>query len=119
DLLVVGAPTHAFSMSRPSTRQDAAKRSDGPLVSTGPGVREWLAGLATGTAPRAVAAFDTRVRKPRLPGSAARAVLRRARRRRWPVAASPESFWVEGTTGPLTDGELDRARAWGAGLGTG
>ena len=30
DLLVVGAPTHAFSLSRPSTRQDAVRQ--GALV---------------------------------------------------------------------------------------
>lgn len=116
DLLVIGAPTHAFSMSRPNSRADAAKRSDRPLVSTGIGVREWVAGLQR-PAPGAVTAFDTRLRRPRLPGSAARAVLRRARRRRWTVAARAASFWVEGTTGPLSDGELERARRWGSQLG--
>lgn len=25
-------------------------------------------------------------------------------------------FWVKGTPGPLLDGELERARAWGASL---
>jgi hypothetical protein len=29
------------------------------------------------------------------------------------LAAEPESFFVEGTSGPLEDGELVRAREWG------
>jgi hypothetical protein len=44
-LLVVGGPTHAFGMSRQGTRQDAAKQGKEGLVSTGIGIREWLAGL--------------------------------------------------------------------------
>lgn len=116
DLLVVGAPTHAFSLSRPNSRADAAKRSDRPLVSTGIGVREWIAGLPHATAPGAAATFDTRLRRPRLPGSAARAALRRMRRLGWRPAARAASFWVEGTTGPLSDGELERARRWGTEL---
>ena len=42
-LLVAGGPTHAFSMSRASTRDSAAQQATGPLVSGGRGVREWLA----------------------------------------------------------------------------
>ncbi|HEX6236158.1 MAG TPA: flavodoxin family protein [Acidimicrobiales bacterium] len=116
DLLVVGAPTHAFSLSRPNSRADAAKRSDRPLVSTGIGIREWIAGLPRTTAAGGVATFDTRLRRPRLPGSAARAALRRMRRLGWRPAARAASFWVEGTTGPLSDGELERARRWGTEL---
>lgn len=32
-------------------------------------------------------------------------------------AAQAESFYVEGVTGPLLEGELDRAHAWGEMLG--
>jgi len=59
DLLVVGGPTHAFGMSRDSTRRDAAKKADREPVSKGQGIREWLAGVQ-GQAPRLAAAFDTR-----------------------------------------------------------
>ena len=44
ELLVVGAPTHAFSMSRPSTRADAVKSHAAPHAPV-KGVREWLADL--------------------------------------------------------------------------
>jgi hypothetical protein len=113
DLLVVGAPTHAFGLSRPGTRADAASRGV-PVVSTGGGVREWLA--AADRCPVPTAAFDTHVQHPDLPGHASRAADRRLRRLGGRRVTRPASFAVEGTTGPLVAGELDRARAWGAGL---
>lgn len=115
-LLVVGGPTHAFGMSRPRTRQDAAKQAGGELVSKRIGMREWLAALHT---PRGMAAatFDTRVSKPHLPGSAARAAEKRLRRLGFRIAAPAESFYVEGSVGPLLDGERDRAAHWGEQLG--
>ncbi|MGW0486025.1 flavodoxin family protein [Nonomuraea sp. NPDC003214] len=112
-LLVVGGPTHAFSMSRASTRRSAAEQAAGPLVSPGRGVREWLAALSTSSAALGSAAFDTRVAKPRLPGSAAQAVARRLRRLGIRSVAPVQSFYVTGTQGPLVEGELDRARRWG------
>lgn len=113
DLLVVGGPTHAFGMSRASTRQSAAQQASGPLVSRGTGLREWLAVLRTPSARLATAAFDTRVTKPRLPGSAARAAARRLRRLGLASAAPAMSFYVTGNQGPLAEGEIERARQWG------
>jgi hypothetical protein len=112
-LLVVGAPTHAFGLSRASTRRDAADKASGPLVSQGDGLRDWLETLQAPTGRVAAAAFDTRIGKPRVPGSAARAADRRLRALGFERAAPPESFWVHGVDGPLTDGELVRARRWG------
>ncbi|MEV4805279.1 flavodoxin domain-containing protein [Nonomuraea sp. NPDC049421] len=115
-LLVVGGPTHAFSMSRASTRDSAAQQATGPLVSKDQGVREWLAALSTSSAGLCAAAFDTRVAKPRLPGSAARAITKRLRRVGVRVVVPPQSFYVTGTQGPLAAGELERARQWGESL---
>ncbi|SEH02673.1 Flavodoxin [Nonomuraea solani] len=115
-LLVVGGPTHAFSMSRASTRKSAAQQSTQPLVSQGNGVREWLAVLGTASAALASAAFDTRVAKPRMPGSAARGIAKRLRRLGVKAAAPAQSFYVTGTEGPLVAGELERARQWGESL---
>ena len=118
DLLVVGGPTHAFGMSRASTRRDASEKAAGAgvaLVSRGDGVREWLAALPARPGLRA-AAFDTRVAQPRVPGSAARAIRRRFRRGGAIVVDGPHSFYVDGTEGPLSPGELERARAWGNAL---
>lgn len=114
EFVVVGGPTHAFGLSRERTRADAARQADGALVSTGIGLREWLVAAAPQLSGRRVATFDTRVDKPRLPGSAARAAARRLRRMGCTVVAGPSSFRVDGTKGPLLEGELSRARAWGA-----
>ena len=75
DLIVVGGPTHAFSMTRASTRQDA--RSQGADHGGETGLREWLDGLPSGEPAQHVATFDTRVEKMRhLPGSAAKSAAR-------------------------------------------
>ena len=115
-LLVVGGPTHAFGLSRASTRKSAAELATGPVVSRGIGLREWLDALRRGDA--AMATFDTRARHPRLPGSAAHAAERRLRKHGFRVVAPATTFWVGGTAGPLLDGETDRARAWGEELAT-
>jgi hypothetical protein len=117
-LVVVGGPTHAFGMSRPSTRQDAAKRAGRAPVSSGIGVREWLGDLPDAGGGVGAAAFDTRANKPRLPGSAARRVHKQLRRLGFRMAARAASFYVTGTSGPLVDGERERARAWGERLGS-
>jgi hypothetical protein len=111
-LLVVGGPTHAFGMSRPKTRADAAGQAKTPLVSAGRGIREWLDEV-TGSAAVSAAAFDTRVNKPRVPGSAAKAAQRRLRRKGFSTPEKPQTFYVHGTSGPLVDGETARARLWG------
>ncbi|MDR6865008.1 flavodoxin/nitric oxide synthase [Phycicoccus sp. 3266] len=118
DLLVVGGPTHAFGLSRPSTRADAQRQlGDGELVSNR-GIREWLESLADERHTPPFAFFDTRVNRPRVPGSAARRAAALVRRQHGSVATRPVSFWVTGTQGPLVDSELDRARTWGRSLST-
>jgi hypothetical protein len=113
DLLVVGGPTHALSLSRPATRADAVTQGAAPITSVQRGIREWLADVRF-AGELAVAAFDTRA--GHVPGSAARAALRRLRRRGGTVVGPAASFAVSATPGPLADGELERARAWGASL---
>lgn len=114
DLLVVGAPTHAFGLSRPATRADAAVRAGGVVVSRGSGAREWIE-AATAAHVR-VATFDTHVARPRLPGAASRTAAKMLRARGCAVMVQPESFFVGGYEGPVLPGELERARAWGDGL---
>lgn len=114
DLLVVGAPTHTFTLSRSETRSAAAEQATGPLVSTGIGLREWLNELPRG-GDMAVAAFDTHADR-KVPGSASRAAHRRLRRRGYRAVLPAECFYVAGMQGPLVDGDIDRARTWGAEL---
>jgi flavodoxin len=114
DLIILGGPTHAFSMSRASTRADAIQRG-ATHGSQFLGIREWLEHLGRHRQDALVATFDTRVQHVRrLPGSAAKAAARRLRVLGFDAAAQPESFYVLDVDGPLVEGELDRARAWGA-----
>lgn len=115
-LLVVGGPTHAFGMSRAGTREDAVKQGGRPDGGPERGLREWLSHLRRGTAQAPAAAFDTRIKKRGVPGSAARGAQKQLRRLGFPIAAPAESFYVKGTSGPLLDDELARAREWGARL---
>jgi len=110
DLLVVGGPTHAFSLSRPNTRQ-AAEQQGAPH--RGDGLREWLAALPPCIPGTAAAAFTTRIPKKFVPGSAARAAARRLERHGYRTAAPPEDYFVLDTAGPLRAGEVERAKAWG------
>jgi hypothetical protein len=113
-LLVVGGPTHVFSMSRISTRRSAARRG-GAYTDLPEGIREWLDSLKGAPHECAFAAFDTRVDMPLLPGAASHAATRRARKLGFSVI-EPASFLVKGYEGPVASGELERARDWGHGL---
>ena len=116
DLIVVGGPTHGFSMSRPGTRADAV-RQGAPDDRAETGLREWLGHLPKGPHSELVATFDTRVdRVRRLPGSAAKKAERVMHSLGY-ASVGHESFYVSGTPGPLVPGELDRARDWGRELG--
>jgi len=123
ELIVVGGPTHARSMSRPSTRRGAATQAADPRRdltfepgADGRGLREWLADLAPHDV--SAAAFDTRVDKPRMiTGAASRSIARQLRHNGCRLLVEPESFVV--TSDPrLVAGELIRAQAWGARIAT-
>ncbi|NUK06844.1 flavodoxin family protein [Streptomyces lunaelactis] len=128
DLLVVGGPTHMRGMtsgfSRKMGLQAEQKESEGDQEKSrpepeegaeGPGVRDWFHGLSKTRNGARAAAFDTRA-DFRLAGGAAHAIARRLRGHGYQLAAEPEGFIIEDTEGPLREGELDRAKAWGAAL---
>jgi hypothetical protein len=127
ELLIVGGPTHIRGMtsglSRKMGLQAEAKKAAAGDESThepepgaeGPGVRDWLHALRTPAKGSLAAAFDTRV-QGRMAGGAAPAIARRLHRSGYGAAAEPEGFIVEDTEGPLREGELGRAKDWGARL---
>jgi flavodoxin-like protein len=124
DLLVVGGPTHMHGLTTSLSRHMAVKAAteeDGhvePDAADEHGLRQWLRSLPDRDGARA-AAFDTRGdANVAVTGSAARGIARRLRRRGYEVIAS-ESYLVDDSEGPLTEGELDRARAWASGLAAG
>ena len=110
DLIVLGGPTHGWSMTRRQSREaKGVRRYEN-------GVREWLEEFhPNGTTRYAV--FDTRFDKPRwLTGSAAVAMAKRLKDAGAVLVVPPESFFVQSTEGPLKEGEIERARRWGAQL---
>ncbi|MFD5432980.1 flavodoxin family protein [Kitasatospora sp. NPDC127067] len=126
DLLVVGGPTHMHGMSSGISRRMAAAAeghkegrveaaAEARETAEGPGLRAWFHDLPTTGSGTCAAAFDTRVDMPRA-GGAANGIAHRLSHHHYDVVAEPEGFIVEGNDGPLRAGELDRARAWGAGL---
>lgn len=120
DLLVVGGPTHAWGMTRISTREQAITDGLRQGLRTearhgDPGLREWLAGLRATDLP--TAAFDTRIKAPSIiTGGATRGIVRRLRQQGLPLLSRPVSFFVT-RDNKLLEGETDRARQWGSELG--
>jgi len=123
DLLVVGAPTHAWSMPRPNTRKGApnnVRRPGSDLVlepnaDTSPGVREWLETLDDVHALAAV--FDTRFNAPvMLTGRAATGIEKALQQHGFVMMSASESFRVD-RQNHLLAGEVERASRWGRRLG--
>ncbi len=123
DLLVVGAPTHAHGLPTAMTRRGVeaaaqAAQDEGQPLESGPtqAVRSFVDRLQKGSG-RSAACFDTRFDKsPLLTGSAAKTIAKKLGRLGYELVAPPQSFYVLDSEGPLKDGELERARAWGASL---
>ena len=123
DLLVLGAPTHVHGLpsarSRQALEQEAGEReAKGEALEyhPTPAMRRFIDHLPEGDG-RKVACFDTRFhRSVILTGSAARTMARKLRSRGYVLVGEPESFFVVDMEGPLAEGELERATAWGASL---
>ncbi len=97
-LLVIGGPTQGHSVS-PAMHRLVDDLEPGSLDGV------------------AVATFDTRRSMPRvLSGSAAATLQGRLRRAGAKIVAPPASFEVTANEGPLVDGELRRAHAFGQSL---
>jgi hypothetical protein len=115
-LLVVGSPLLGFSV--PSKQMVDGIRTNpthaGHDTDTSqPSMRDWLDGVPAGTA--RLATFETRIWWS--PGSAAKGIAKALSCRGYrPVDAKGERFVVNGSYGPLKDGEIERARAWGTQL---
>jgi hypothetical protein len=125
DLLVVGGPTHMRGMTTGLSRKlgvsseekkDADERHALEPGAEGPGIRDWFHVLPRSADHRPAAAFDTRI-GAHLAGGAANGIASRLHRHGYTVLVEPEGFYIQDDgEGPLKDGELDRARAWAAGL---
>jgi flavorubredoxin len=112
DLIVAGAPLLGFSLPTEDMLKGLGANAPTPPDLSHPSMRSWLDGLAKGSG--RAAAFETRIWWS--PGSASKTILGKLEAAGYHPAAKAERFIVKGRYGPLRDGELDRAGAWGAEL---
>lgn len=115
DVLVVGAPVIAFGLASDKTREGIGhpdKHADNPPDVAHPSVKSWLASLPAGRG--FAAAFETRLWWS--PRGATGAIEHGLRAAGYRIVEKAEKYIVVGSYGPLRDGELDRARAWGRSL---
>jgi hypothetical protein len=116
DLIVAGSPVFGFRLPTESMRvraaADAAEKAPRPADLSHPSLRSWLDALAPGHG--RAAAFETRIWwSPRGATGSIEAKLRKAG---YTPIDKGHRFVVEGTYGPLREGELAKARAWGSEL---
>jgi flavorubredoxin len=114
DLIVAGAPVIAFALPRDGVLKQLASdvRAPRPADVSHPLLRAWLDGLPDGRG--WAAAFETRVWWS-LRGATG-TIESKLRKAGYQRLAKAERFIVTGGYGPLREGELERARVWGAGL---
>ena len=113
DLVVAGAPLLGFNLPTDEMRKSIADNPTMPDADVAhASMRSWLEGLPKGSGRGA--SFETRIWWS--PGSAAKKIAAGLEGAGYPAAAKPEKFLVTGRYGPLKDGEVERARQWGARL---
>lgn len=118
DVLLVGAPTHAHTLSSPASRAEAERWARDPVRhlaledgSLATGVREWIESKPS--ARIGYVAFDTRVDMPRIfTGSAASVIGKRLKKLGLREVLASESFLVDKDSRLLRE-EYDRAVRWG------
>ena len=115
DLIVAGAPVLGFSLPTEamikSLGQNLGKDVAAPDLSH-PSMRAWLEALPPGNGRSAV--FETRISWS--PGGSTKAILRELEKAGYRPVAEAHRFIVKDRYGPLKEGELDRAKLWGAEL---
>ena len=114
-LIVAGSPIIAFRLPTEKTRADMAARpgkAPSPPNLSHPSMRSWLETLPKGSG--RAAAFETGFKLS--PGGAAGAIMKMLESRGYQPAAKKERFLVKGSYGPVREGDLERAKSWGAEL---
>ena len=114
DLIVAGAPVIAFRLATDSMRERIAEDADGPSKPdlAHPSMRDWLEQIPARKG--LAAAFETRFHWS--PGGATGAIERGLQAAGYRRVAKGRKFFVTGSHGPLRDGEIEAARAWGSEL---
>jgi hypothetical protein len=117
-LIVAGSPIIAFSLPSAKMRSDLAAKPDkeapSPPDLSHPLLRTWLEGLPQAGAGARAAAFETGFKLS--PGGSAAKILKMLEEKGYQSAAKKQRFLVKGSYGPVKEGEIERAKAWGAEL---
>jgi hypothetical protein len=114
DLIVAGAPVIAFALPRAGAAAQLAADTKAPRPAdvSHPLLRTWLDGIPGGRG--RFAAFETRIWWS--PRGSTGTIESRLSKAGYTRIAKAERFVVAGAYGPLREGELERAREWGATL---
>jgi hypothetical protein len=115
DLIVAGAPVLGFQLPTDRMRDSIVSNPAGaprPPDLSHPSMRSWLGAFPAGHG--TFAAFETGLRWS--PGGATSAIARSLEQAGYRSVVKGQRFVVKGKWGPLRDGELERARRWGAEL---
>jgi hypothetical protein len=108
DLIVAGAPVFGFGLPTEQIRE-SIRRSESDADLAHPSLRSWLEALPAGHGRSA--AFETRIWWS--PRGATGTIEKSLTGHGYPPVARAEKFVVRGKEGPLREGELERATAWG------
>ena len=96
ELLVVGSPVNGW---RPTEK-----------------INKFLEGFSNGQLEGIkAAAFDTKFKNP-IAGNASKRISKSLKEAGAEIVAKPQSFFVKGSKGPLTDGEIEKAAKWAASI---
>jgi flavorubredoxin len=114
ELVVVGAPVIGFSLVQESGRQQLAREVGAPSRAdlSHRSMRSLLESVPTGGGRFAV--FETGLGWS--PSGAHKAMTKAFQGAGYTEAAKKERFLVAGRFGPMKDGEIERAKEWGASL---
>jgi len=111
DLIVAGAPVLGFSLPTEDMLKGLVREATPPDLSH-PSMRAWLAALPKGKGRST--AFETRIWWS--PGGSIKGIQRELENAGYTALAAAERFIVKDRYGPLKEGELERAKLWGAAL---
>ena len=116
DLIVAGSPVIAFALPREGMRAQIAGDTKAPRPPdiSHPLMRAWLDVLPAPGKHAWGAAFETRIWWS--PRGATGTIESKLKEAGFPRLAKGERFVVSGAYGPMKEGELERAREWGAEL---
>jgi flavodoxin len=115
DLVVAGAPILGFRLPTDDMRRSVLtteRRAPRPADLSHPSMRAWLEGLPAGHG--RFATFETGLWWS--PGGATKSIAEKMAAVGYEEVFKGRRFVVRGRYGPLRDGEVEKARSWGAEL---